>query len=124
MSNPGVKQHLRSGSAGWAAIAAVVILWDGLMPESLTAAFAKARDQHPAADAAVVATWTLLTLHLFGALPRQADPFMLLRATFKLRSARNLEVRNARSRARSPLEDDLGLSCDCPWWAKLLGACL
>jgi hypothetical protein len=63
----------KSGHIGWLAIAAGVIAWDAMGPETLTDAFRHVRE-HPAGSIAVGVAWGILTAHLFGWLPPKADP--------------------------------------------------
>ncbi len=63
----------RTGTFGWVLLAAGVLVWDLVAPETLTDAFYRAH-QHPASKIAVTGVWTMLTLHLFNKLPRRADP--------------------------------------------------
>lgn len=72
-----MKRVPRNGAIGWAALAAGVLAWDLMAEETLTGAFRRAR-QHPAGLAAVAVTWGILTAHLFGALPRRMDPFVVI----------------------------------------------
>jgi hypothetical protein len=72
----GVKPWLLGGGAGWLVIGVLVLAWDVAAPETLTAAFQRARSG-PVSGAAVAVAWALLTVHLFDVLPERADPFRL-----------------------------------------------
>lgn len=67
------------GAAGWAVLAAGIVAWDLLAPETLSASFRKAHD-HPASAAAVTVAWALLTAHLWNVLPQAADPLHVIHA--------------------------------------------
>lgn len=67
-----LRQHT-GGGAGWVAIAALVVIWDMIAPETLSSAFHRATSGRLGA-AAVVVTWAVLTAHLFQVLPERADP--------------------------------------------------
>lgn len=75
----------RSGTTGWIALAAGVFAWnasharDGQM---LSEAFAHGVERH---RTAVIATWAILTLHLFGKLPSRLDPLHQLGNAFERR---------------------------------------
>jgi hypothetical protein len=71
-----VKPWLQGGGAGWLVIGVLVLAWDVAAPETLSAAFQRARSG-PVSGAAVAVAWTLLTGHLFDVLPKRADPFRL-----------------------------------------------
>lgn len=67
------------GKAGWAGLAAGVVLFDIMSPESLTAAFERARDHDNALiRTAAIGGVAITAAHLMGWLPRQTDPFYLL----------------------------------------------
>lgn len=66
----------RSGTLGWAALAAGVAAWDLLAPETLTAAF-KRGTENVHTRPFVVGALGVTALHLLGVLPRQIDPFYL-----------------------------------------------
>ena len=70
-----VKPWLQGG-AGWLVIGVLVVAWDVAAPETLTAAFQRARSG-PVSGTAVALAWALLTGHLFDVLPKRADPFRL-----------------------------------------------
>lgn len=80
---PEHKPFHRSGNLGWVMIAAGVAAWDFLAEETLSDAFRRARS-HPASAVAVGACWGILTAHLFGLIPPQADPIHV--GTVKLRN--------------------------------------
>lgn len=69
-----------SGAWGWLGLAGFVFAYDTIVlahgQETLTSAFGRAM-QHPVRRWPVVALWGVTTLHLFGVLPRSADPFHL-----------------------------------------------
>lgn len=71
--------HLSPGTAGWWAVAAVVVAYDtwalARERETLSAAF---RDsvEHRGWRWLVLPLWLVTSLHLFGKLPRQIDPFV------------------------------------------------
>jgi len=71
-----VKPWLLGGGAGWLVIGVLVLAWDVAAPETLTAAFQRARSG-PVSGTAVAVAWALLTGHLFDVLPKRADPFRL-----------------------------------------------
>jgi len=71
-----VKPWLLGGGAGWLVIGVLVLAWDVAAPETLTAAFQRARSG-PVSGTAVAVAWALLTGHLFDVLPERADPFRL-----------------------------------------------
>lgn len=62
------------GGAGWLVIAALVVAWDITAPETLSAAFRRARSG-PIGSTVVVVGWAYLTGHLFHVIPERADPF-------------------------------------------------
>lgn len=60
------------GKWGWLLIGGVVVAWDLIANDSLSAAFGRC-------DRKVTATATAVTtLHLFGLLPKKCDPFYIL----------------------------------------------
>jgi hypothetical protein len=65
----------RKGEAAWATLAVVIVAWDlaAADEQTLSEAFRRCKAS-PASAAAVAASWAVLTAHLFGVLPRQADP--------------------------------------------------
>lgn len=67
----------KGGGAGWLAIGALVITWDLVAPETLSAAFHRARSG-PIGSAVIVVVWAGLTGHLFHVIPDRADPFVAL----------------------------------------------
>jgi hypothetical protein len=73
---PGAAKPWLQGGAGWLVIGALVLAWDVAAPETLTAAFQRARSG-PVSGTAVAVAWALLTGHLFDVLPRRADPFRI-----------------------------------------------
>jgi hypothetical protein len=80
----------KGGGAGWLVIAALVVAWDLAAPETLSAAFRRARSG-PIGSAVVIAAWACLTAHLFQALPDRADPFHALLNIAKVGQARTRE---------------------------------
>lgn len=67
----------KGGGAGWIVIGALVVSWDLVAPETLSAAFRRARSS-PVGSTAVVVAWACLTGHLFQVIPDRADPFAAL----------------------------------------------
>lgn len=63
-----------SPAAGWACVGAVVLTAELLGTKTLSEAF-RATSRHPVYGPVVFTTWAVLTLHLFGALPKRYDPF-------------------------------------------------
>jgi hypothetical protein len=63
----------RSGTLGWALVAAGVLAWDLAAPETLSEAFHRVNSR-PAGRVMVAGVWVVLTLHLFGKLPKPVDP--------------------------------------------------
>lgn len=72
----------KSGGAGWAILAAVVLAWDASAPETMSAAFARATST-PAGRAMLVLGWGALTAHLFSALPEDKDPVRMAVAALR-----------------------------------------
>lgn len=70
----------KGGGAGWLGIAALVVGWDVVAPETLSAAFRRARSG-PVGSTVVVLGWAYLTGHLFHVIPDRADPFVALCTT-------------------------------------------
>ena len=71
-----VRPWLQGGGAGWLVIGVLVLAWDMAAPETLSAAFHRAKSG-PVGGTAVAVAWALLTGHLFEVLPKRADPFRL-----------------------------------------------
>ena len=71
-----VRPWSQGGGAGWLVIGVLVLAWDVAAPETLSAAFHRARSG-PVGGTAVAVAWALLTGHLFEVLPERADPFRL-----------------------------------------------
>lgn len=71
----------RSSAVGWLGLAAYVVAWDYAMSgwegSSLTHGF-----QHARCRPALVVLWGITTLHLFGLLPKNVDPFIWAGQTF------------------------------------------
>jgi hypothetical protein len=65
-----------NGATGWAITAGVITAWDILAEETMSSAFTRSV-KHPRTRPAVVASWAILTAHLFGALPERYDPFKI-----------------------------------------------
>ena len=70
----------KGGGAGWLVIAALVVVWDVTAPETLSAAFSRARSG-PIGSTVVVMGWAFVTGHLFHVIPERADPIAALCAT-------------------------------------------
>jgi hypothetical protein len=66
------KRH--PGIDGWLVVAAVVLAAEALDEKTMSAAFKSLPWK------VKLTVWTITTLHLFGVLPRRADPFMWLAA--------------------------------------------
>ena len=64
---------LNSGTTGWIALAAGVIVWDLLAEETLTGAFRRG-NLSPVGRVVVMAGWGILTGHLFSVIPPRIDP--------------------------------------------------
>ena len=69
-----MKIKINSGTTGWIALAAGVVVWDLLAEETMTGAFRRAHDS-PMSRVAVTAAWGILTAHLFSVIPPRIDPF-------------------------------------------------
>jgi hypothetical protein len=69
-----MKPWFKGGGGGWFVIGTLALAWDLAAPETLSAAFQRARGNR-ASGAVVVVAWALLTAHLFQLLPERADPF-------------------------------------------------
>lgn len=72
--------NARSGLIGWVVLMAFVFGWDYQVArtgkgETLSTAFRQAA-RHPVARWPVIAVWTVTTLHLFGLLRPEIDPFL------------------------------------------------
>ena len=69
----------RRGSAAWLVLAAAIVAWDlaAADEQTLSETFRRCEDA-PAARAVVVAAWAVLTAHLFGVMPRRADPLHVI----------------------------------------------
>jgi hypothetical protein len=70
----------KGGGAGWLVIAGLVVVWDAIAPETLSAAFRRARSG-PIGSTAVVVGWACVTGHLFHVIPERADPIVALTTT-------------------------------------------
>jgi hypothetical protein len=70
----------KGGGAGWLVIAGLVVVWDAIAPETLSAAFSRARSG-PIGSTVVVMGWACVTGHLFHVIPDRADPIAALCAT-------------------------------------------
>jgi hypothetical protein len=75
----------KTGALGWVLVGGVVLAWDLTAPETLSDAFRRARG-NPAGAAAVALSWGVVTAHLYGKLPKAADPLHAIRV------ARNWEI--------------------------------
>lgn len=63
------------GHYGWGLVTAVVLAWDLLSEDSLSAAFGRGvAGEH---RIKVTGIWLILTMHLFKKLPKRIDPFYL-----------------------------------------------
>ena len=69
-----MRPWFKGGGGGWLVIGTLALAWDVAAPETLSAAFQRARCS-PVGYAAVVVAWAFLTAHLFQLLPERADPF-------------------------------------------------
>jgi hypothetical protein len=72
-----VAERMRRGSFAWLLLGALILAWDVLCRpgETLSESFARGCRQH---RGMVRAGWLVLTLHLFGLLPKRADPLHLV----------------------------------------------
>ncbi|HUB42198.1 MAG TPA: hypothetical protein VMA72_25385 [Streptosporangiaceae bacterium] len=91
-----MRPWFKGGGAGWIVVGTVVVAWDLVAPETLSAAFQRARSS-PVGFAVLAVTWGALTGHLFRVLPVQADPFNapVDFARRPLRRARTLTTQSA-----------------------------
>jgi hypothetical protein len=69
----GGRPWFKGGGTGWLVIGALAVAWDLTAPETLSAAFHRARSR-PVGSAVVVVLWAYLTCHLFQLIPDHADP--------------------------------------------------
>lgn len=69
-----MRPWFKGGGAGWLVVGTVVVAWDLAAPETLSAAFGRARSS-PVGCAVLAVAWGALTGHLFRILPGRADPF-------------------------------------------------
>ena len=63
--------HHHIGKWGWVGLVALVILWDCVAPETLSAVFRRRRT-----NPATILAWSALTAHLFGLFPPRYDPIL------------------------------------------------
>ena len=83
-----MKIKINSGTTGWIALAAGVVVWDLTAGETLTGAFRRSHDS-PVSRVVVMAAWGVLTGHLFSIIPARLDPLdfshyqVLMRRTTK-----------------------------------------
>jgi hypothetical protein len=70
----------KGGGAGWLVLAGLVVVWDAIAPETLSAAFHRARSG-PIGSAVVAVGWACVTGHLFHVIPDRADPIVALTTT-------------------------------------------
>jgi hypothetical protein len=70
-------KRLSPGAAGWVSVGAVVIAAEIIDARTMSEAFL-AGSRHPVAGPVIIASWGILTAHLFGVIPRQYDPFYRL----------------------------------------------
>jgi hypothetical protein len=91
-----MRPWFKGGGAGWLVVGTVVVAWDVVAPETLSAAFQRARSS-PVGFAVLVVAWGALTGHLFQLLPGRADPFNapVDLARLPLRRGRTLTVQSA-----------------------------
>lgn len=70
----------RTGKTGWLAVIALILAWDLLAEDEqqLTDSFRRGWRRHPVSGAAVLATWAVVTAHLWHVLPEKADPIHLI----------------------------------------------
>lgn len=75
------RRWYRHGGFGWVLTAAGIIAWDLAAPsgEMLSERFRAGVRSHPGAAVAIGAAWAVVTLHLFEALPKRADPLHAIR---------------------------------------------
>jgi hypothetical protein len=69
-----MRPSFKGGGAGWIVVGTVVVAWDLVAPETLSAAFQRAGSS-PVGFAVLAVAWGALTGHLFRVLPGRADPF-------------------------------------------------
>ncbi len=69
-----MRPWFKGGGAGWIVVGTVVVAWDLVAPETLSAAFQRARSS-PVGFAVLAVAWGALTGHLFLVLPGRAEPF-------------------------------------------------
>lgn len=69
----------RHGLTGWGLLALGVLAWDlaAADEQMLSQTFRRCKTS-PAQTAAVAATWALVTAHLWGVLPKRADPLHMI----------------------------------------------
>jgi hypothetical protein len=72
--------HRHIGKWGWLGLTALVVLWDCVAPETLSAVFLRRRT-----NPVTILAWSVLTAHLFGLVPPRYDPIL---RTFRLVSGR------------------------------------
>lgn len=91
-----MRPWFKGGGAGWIVVGTVVLAWDVAAPETLSAAFQRARSS-PVGCAVLAVGWGALTGHLFQILPGRADPFNapVDLARLPLRRARTLTMQSA-----------------------------
>jgi hypothetical protein len=91
-----MRPWFKGGGAGWVVVGTVVVAWDVVAPETLSAAFQRARSS-PVGFAVLAVAWGALTVHLFQILPGCADPFNapVGLARLPLRRTRTLTVQPA-----------------------------
>lgn len=66
-------RKIEAGTAGWLGLAAAVVAWDLLAPETLSSAFRRSRTG-PVRRVVIGAAWAVLTAHLFEVFPPEHDP--------------------------------------------------
>ena len=73
-------KRLSPGAAGCVSVGAVVIAADVMDARTMSEAF-RAASKHPVAGPVMLASWSVLSAHLFGFIPQQYDPFYRLTST-------------------------------------------
>lgn len=66
-------KRLSPGAAGWVSVGAVVIAAELIDARTMSEAFSAA-SRHPVGGPVLIASWAILTAHLFGVIPDRYDP--------------------------------------------------